>query len=328
MNLIAELGCGLLLILGEFSLSPLLNKWWRLGLSAALFLCLLVLFCLGQPLYMAIPFLCLVDQGSRYVFDIRPSLIWLMGYFILMGLLLVNFGLLHAWLMVLFQLLTNHHLTVLKKSYEDRMQDYQNDVLSHQVEEVENIYLKMRGWRHDYHHHMQTLKAYLSQQRYTEALGYLEDLELDLKDVSWLVESGNVRVDAILNSKLSLASNAVIALDYKATVPAQLTVKEIDLCCLLGNLLDNAIESCLKLGDPSERFIRLYIGTFKGQLYISVTNATSEVVRKIDADYISHKRGNHGHGLKRIDQVVQKYQGVIRRQNEPGVFVTEIFLPI
>ena len=97
---------------------------------------------------------------------------------------------------------------------------------------------------------------------------------------------------------------------------------------LLGNLLDNAIESCLKLGDPSERFIRLYIGTFKGQLYISITNATDEVVRKIDADYISHKRGNHGHGLKRIDQVVQKYQGVIRRQNEPGVFVTEIFLPI
>ena len=66
----------------------------------------------------------------------------------------------------------------------------------------------------------------------------------------------------------------------------------------------------------------------KKQLYISVCNATNEVVRKIDEDYISKKRGDHGHGLKRINLIVEKYDGYINRKNEPGVFVTEVMLPL
>ena len=68
--------------------------------------------------------------------------------------------------------------------------------------------------------------------------------------------------------------------------------------------------------------------SLKQQLYITITNATAETVRKIDAAYISTKRGNHGHGLKRIDRVVKKYDGYVNRKNEPGVFVTEILLPL
>lgn len=67
---------------------------------------------------------------------------------------------------------------------------------------------------------------------------------------------------------------------------------------------------------------------FKKQLYLSVTNSTHETIRKLDSDYISKKRGNHGHGLKRIHLVVEKYEGYLNQQNEPGVFVTEILLPL
>ena len=49
---------------------------------------------------------------------------------------------------------------------------------------------------------------------------------------------------------------------------------------------------------------------------------------KIDEDYISKKRGDHGHGLKRINLIVEKYEGYINRKNEPGVFVTEVMLPL
>ncbi len=69
---------------------------------------------------------------------------------------------------------------------------------------------------------------------------------------------------------------------------------------LLGNLIDNAIEACEKV--EGEKFIRLYLGIYKKQLYMSITNATNEVVRKFDEEYISNKRGNHGHGLKRINK--------------------------
>lgn len=66
----------------------------------------------------------------------------------------------------------------------------------------------------------------------------------------------------------------------------------------------------------------------KQQLYISVSNATNEVIRKLDREYITNKRGNHGHGLRRINLIVEKHQGYISRQNEPGVFATEIMLPM
>ena len=80
--------------------------------------------------------------------------------------------------------------------------------------------------------------------------------------------------------------------------------------------------------EGADWFLRLYIGIFRKQLYISVTNATGELVRKLDEEYITTKRGNHGHGLKRINNTVEKYGGFINRKNEPGVFATEIMLPL
>jgi len=214
------------------------------------------------------------------------------------------------------------------KYVEKKNIEYQNRLLERQVQEVQNIYMTMRGWRHDYHNHLQSMKAYVKMGQYEKLDEYLALLEQDLDQVNQLIESGNVNLDAILNSKISLALKNGIEVDYKATCPEELTVSDIDLCALIGNLIDNAVEACEKLPEGERRFIRLYIGVLKKQLYISITNATNEVVRKLDSEYITNKRGNHGHGLKRINLVVDKYEGYINRQNEPGVFVTEIMLPL
>lgn len=211
--------------------------------------------------------------------------------------------------------------------YERRITAYQNKLLKNEVEEVHNLYLTMRGWRHDYHNHMQSLKAYLAMDSLKEAKEYLDKLEQELDDINLLFNTGNLNADAVLNSKISLALKKGIRVDYKATVPEILPVSEIDLCAVLGNLIDNAVESCEKV-EESGKFIRLYIGTLQKQLYVSVSNATNEHVRKLDEEYITAKRGNHGHGLKRINRVVEKYGGYINRKNEPGVFVTEIMLPL
>ena len=211
--------------------------------------------------------------------------------------------------------------------YERRITAYQNKLLKNEVEEVHNLYLTMRGWRHDYHNHMQSLKAYLAMDSLKEAKEYLNKLEQELDDINLLFNTGNLNADAVLNSKISLALKKGIRVDYKAAVPEILPVSEIDLCAVLGNLIDNAVESCEKVEEDS-RFIRLYIGTLRSQLYVSVSNATNEHVRKLDEEYITAKRGNHGHGLKRINRVVEKYGGYINRKNEPGVFVTEIMLPL
>ena len=223
--------------------------------------------------------------------------------------------------------LSENNQNFLRKSYEQSMMEYQNKVVAKQVEEVQGLYMTMRGWRHDYHNHLQALKAQLSMGQTELAQEYLGRLEQDLDSIKQLVETGNVSLDAILNSKLSYAQKQQISLHYKATVPPKLSVSDIDLCVLLGNLIDNAVEACEQL-PVEQRFLRLYIGIFRKQLYISVTNATGELVRKLDEEYITTKRGNHGHGLKRINNTVEKYGGFINRKNEPGVFVTEIMLPL
>ncbi|MEZ3472904.1 MAG: ATP-binding cassette domain-containing protein [Lachnospiraceae bacterium] len=116
----------------------------------------------------------------------------------------------------------------------------------------------MRGWRHDYHNHMQSVKAYL-------------------------------------------------AMNNLAEVPKTLAVSDIDLCVVIGNLIDNAVEACEKVA-PEHQFIRLYIGILQKQLYLSVSNATCETVRKFDEQYISSKRDDNRYLLE-FSHVSFRYPG-------------------
>lgn len=210
---------------------------------------------------------------------------------------------------------------------EKRMGEFQDLILKKQREEVQNIYQTMRGWRHDYHNHMQIIKAYLDQKQLQETLEYLDHLEEDLDSIDIAIRTGNVSVDAILSSKVSIAAKRNIQVNYKAVVPRELQVSDVHLCAIIGNLLDNAIEACEKVEEP-KRFIRIYLGVFKGQLYISVTNATNATRRRKMHELITQKQGEHGLGLKRIDRIAASYEGYVNRKNEPGVFATEVLLPL
>ncbi|WP_218619211.1 sensor histidine kinase [Paenibacillus sp. P46E] len=197
------------------------------------------------------------------------------------------------------------------------------------VNEVQNMYMQMRGWRHDYHNHIQTMKAHLALGQTTELQEYLGKLDTDLSTVDTVLQTGNILIDAILNSKLSLIATKDISVNARATVPSKLQISEIDLCVIIGNLLDNAMEACLKQPIPSERYIRVYIGVLKEQLYISVSNSVSGEVIKNGKAFISTKNSaTHGFGLMRIDRIADKYNGYVNRQHEEGVFATEVMLPL
>lgn len=209
-----------------------------------------------------------------------------------------------------------------------RVSAFQNDLILKHYDEVQNIYRQMRGWRHDYHNHIQVMKAYMALGRTEELNTYLNELDTDLTSVDTIIKSGNIMLDAILNSKLSLAAAKKISVNAKAAAPESVGVSDIDLCVVVGNLLDNAMEACMKLEDENARFIRVYIGLFKGQFYISVSNSSGADVRKSGGRYQTAKSGSHGFGLLRVDRIVQKYGGYCNRQNEEGVFATEVMLPL
>lgn len=223
---------------------------------------------------------------------------------------------------------------LLVRMVDRRISHYQSDLLQKHCEEVENMYRQTRGWRHDYHNHIQTMKAYLSMGETSRLGEYLDRLDQDLTTVDTVVKTGNVMIDAVLNSKMSLARERRIAVEAKAIVPAQLDISEVDLSLIVGNLLDNAMEACLQIENEKDRFIRVYMDVLKGQLYIYVMNAVNGRPAKRREEnrqvrYLSTKAGrSHGFGLMRIDRVVERCKGYIDRQDEENVFATEILLPL
>ena len=207
-----------------------------------------------------------------------------------------------------------------------RIERFQSELIEKQVREIQNMYRQVRGWRHDYRNHINNMKIQLSQENYDGLSDYLNELADDLDTVDTVIKTGNVMADAILNSKLNVAEKMNVQLNVKANVPEMLPMSDVELCSVLGNMLDNAVEACGTLPEE-KRFMRVYIGKLKGQLYLSVQNSAGKV-RKEKGSYLSTKEGEHGYGLFRIDRVAKKYGGYVNRQNEEGIFATEIMIPL
>ena len=216
---------------------------------------------------------------------------------------------------------------LLDRTIDKRIAAYQRELIETHYAEVENMYRQIRGWRHDYRNHIQAMKAYAASGDMDAVRRYLDELDTDLSAVDTVIRTGNPMTDAILNSKISLARSKNIKVRADAHIPVRLRLSELDLCCIIGNLFDNAIEASLRLPE-NERLIRVYMDMKGSQLYISFTNFTAgKKLRKREGRFTTTKGGGHGFGLVRIDAIVERLSGYISRNSEDGAFTTEILLP-
>ena len=147
----------------------------------------------------------------------------------------------------------------------------------------------MRGYKHDFHHHLQALKGQLEAGEVERAIAYIEKLDHQLMNVDTLLKTGNVSLDAILSAKIAQAKAENIAVDVKASVPDSLTITDVELSILVGNLLDNAIESCRL--SSGKRFIRIYMSMKGKMLYFSMLNSAGMKKKKIGTLFSSNKEG-------------------------------------
>ena len=213
------------------------------------------------------------------------------------------------------------------KNIDRKIAAYQQELIETHYREVDNMYRQIRGWRHDYRNHIQTMKAYAASEDWDAIRRYLDLLDEDLTTVDTVIKTGNPMTDAILNSKISLAKSKNIQVIADANIPIKLKSSEIDLCCIIGNLFDNAIEASVKLPED-KRLIRVYMDMRNTQLYISFTNFTAgKKMKKEGKVFRSTKGDGHGFGLVRIDAIVERLDGYISRNSEDGAFTTEILLP-
>ena len=215
----------------------------------------------------------------------------------------------------------------LAKKIDRQLAAYQRELIETHYQEVENMYRQIRGWRHDYRNHIQMMKALAANGDIEGLRAYLNELDEDLNTVDTVVKTGNAMADAILNSKISLAKAKDIPVHVDAHIPVKLRMSELDLCVIIGNLFDNAIEASLALS-PSERRIRVYMDMKGTQLYISFTNFTAQKKReKIGGLFQTTKGEGHGFGLVRIDNIIERLDGYLSRNSEDGAFTTEILIP-
>lgn len=214
-----------------------------------------------------------------------------------------------------------------RKKIDKQIEKYQRDLIDTHYQEIETMYTKMRGWRHNYRNHIQVMKA-LAEKGDIEAIkDYLNKLDEDLTTIDLVVKTGNTMADAILNSKISLAKSKGIKVKVDAHIPIKLKMSELDLCVILGNLFDNAIEANLPLPE-NERLIRVYMDMKNTQLYISFTNFTASGKLAKEANLFKTTKGDgHGFGLVSIDSIIEKLDGYISRNSEDGAFTTEILIP-
>ena len=218
-------------------------------------------------------------------------------------------------------------MSFFSKQIDKRIAAYQRELIETHYREVENMYRQIRGWRHDYRNHIQMMKVLAANGDMDALKVYLDELDTDLNTVDTVVKTGNPMADAILNSKISLARSRYIPTQVDAHIPVKLKMSELDLCCIIGNLFDNAMEASMALPEE-KRMIRVYMDMKGTQLYISFTNFTAaKKLSKVGKGFKTSKGEGHGFGLVRVDDIVSRYDGYLSRNSEDGAFTTEILIP-
>ena len=211
-----------------------------------------------------------------------------------------------------------------KKTYL-KLVEYQTEQSEKHLGEVRSIHKEMRGYKHDFHHHLQTLKGQLEAGEVDRALAYIEQLDNQLMNVDNLLKTGNVSLDAILSAKIAQAKVDSITVTVKANVPDSLTISDVQLSIIIGNLLDNAIEACRSV--DSNRFIRIYISMKGKMLYFSMLNSSGEKKKKTGSLFATQKEGMHGLGLRRAEAILEEHGGWVKYNSEDGAFTSEFLVP-
>ncbi|MDO4281252.1 MAG: GHKL domain-containing protein [Peptococcaceae bacterium] len=169
---------------------------------------------------------------------------------------------------------------------------------------------KMKQFKHDYTNQLIALRGYLAQEHLTAGLQHLQALEDVLHDIVPHIHTGNSGLDMLLSSKITAAEKLGVDTCYDVMLPAPLPVAEIDLCTIMGNALDNAIEACERL--PAEnRWLQFsllydYRHGFGAVLDCRVANSAPP---PSDTGFATHKADtiNHGRGLTIIRDTLRKY---------------------
>ena len=200
---------------------------------------------------------------------------------------------------------------MLKNNYENL--NYMQDIMSNQI--------------HDFNKHLTTLRGLVDTG--STASNYINELLYTSYTKSNLCLSGNDVVDSIINYYISLADENEIHLSFNVRLKSRLELSVVDICSILFNQFDNALNACKKIENTTRRNIRIDIwqkGTF---VFFKVTNSCLKITFDPRKNLINSKKyykDGHGFGLKIIANIADKYNGIVNNEYKNGYFVSTVML--
>ncbi|MCI8854184.1 MAG: GHKL domain-containing protein [Lachnospiraceae bacterium] len=167
---------------------------------------------------------------------------------------------------------------------------------------------------HDFHNHMGVLRQFLSHEKYEEAVGYLDELQAPVRDLTDTVWTGDETTDYLINSKAASAKDSKIQFQVQVEFPRHTNIQSADLCAILGNLLDNALEAASQVPEPEGRLVTLTIRRIHQMLIIKVENSflKAPVWEEGRLHTTKTEGGLHGWGLKSAQAAAEKYEGMVK----------------
>lgn len=192
--------------------------------------------------------------------------------------------------------------------------------------DMTNVVETLRGLRHDMNNHIMVFKNLIDLKQYDVLQEYIDDICDEISPANDFIFLKNKALSALLynksiNAKLkNIDFETLISIDF-------IEIPEKDLCSLIGNLLDNAIEACERVEDNP--FIKLSIYTKSSCYHIECSNTFAVTPVIANNTLISTKKSKvlHGIGFKNMKTIVTKYNGTLE-YSYYDLFKVKIIFPI
>lgn len=185
----------------------------------------------------------------------------------------------------------------------------------------------IKSQRHDLRHHLTVIQHYNNEGNKEKITEYLNDLLTSIPTEQSMNYCENQAVNAILIYFISAYKD--IDIHTQLSIPNDLkNVKDNDLCIIMGNLLENAIEACNRIDDDSHKYININSRLQYDTLTITVDNSFNGSYKIENGIYISSKRNEPGIGISSVKKVVEKYNGDCRFEAKDNTFMASVYIKI
>ncbi len=206
---------------------------------------------------------------------------------------------------------------IFRLSTEISLLEQQEHSLNQYVEEAKTRYDETKSFRHDIRNHIAVVKKLLQGGKLEEAVSYIEDMDDMAEKMSFPCSTNNPVVDILVGNKLGIAKSMGIDVDCSLLLPYPCSLRDIDICIVLSNALDNAIQAVKKLGAGTEKYIRVS-GRIQGDF----------LMMEIENSFHGKGAFKKGTGLSNVKKVAEKYGGAMSIEIQENVFALHVLLII